>query len=122
MNKKIVVLAISAIIFSASACSAADVILGWTAPDDPRVTGYNVYVSPTLADLHDHLAASVVAPTTQATITGLAEGQGYFFGATSTSADAESGMSDILHYTVAPTAQVIEIPARPTAITIQFGE
>ena len=110
------------ILLFCSPAFGADVTVGWTAPNDPRVTGYNVYVSQALDGLHDHLAITVTSPTITADITNLTVGQTYYFGVTSTSATAESVMSDVLHYTVTPPAQVIEVPNRPSEITIRFSE
>ena len=119
--KKLIILAIFALCFFSVSAHAADVTLSWTAPADPRVTGYNVYVGTELATIGDNLYTSTTE--TSAVIADRVEAQGYYFGATSTDAELnESAMSDVIHYTIDAPGQVIEIPGRPGSITIQFGE
>ena len=118
MKKLFIVLSV---LFCAATVQCADVTVSWTAPDDARVTGYNVYVSTSLSDIKTTISGTVAAPATSYTVTGLTEGEDYYFGATSRDAQGnESAMSDIIHYTVESPAQVIEVLGRPKSIQINF--
>lgn len=102
----------------ATSALAADVTLSWTAPEDDRVVGYNVYYGP-----GNPPAANVVdaGSQTEILIQELTEGDVVYFGATSYDADGnESVMSDVLEWTVEPGPKTIRIPAGPREIRLIF--
>lgn len=112
--KKILVLAAVLVLFATSAL-AEDVQVSWTAPDDSRVVGYNVYWG--LANPPETVIDA--GANTECIIPDLTVGEEIYIGATSYDADGtESAMSDILHYTVEAKPKVKEIPRRPVTITI----
>lgn len=118
--KKILLIALISLVITAPAL-AADITLSWEAPTDPRVVSYNVYYAPILADLE--AATPLNTTSTSIVIPGLAEGQTYYFGAKSVDTNSVlSAMSDVIHYLVDAPPQVIEIPARPRSIMLNFTD
>jgi hypothetical protein len=95
---------------------AIDATLQWDAPDDARVTGYNVYYGTTALPSDNKTAVT----DTQLKITGLTEGVTYFFGVTSTAGDAESVMSDVLEWKAEQSSKVIYVPGKPKSIRLIF--
>lgn len=117
--KKLFIIFTSLFVFATSAF-AVDVTLKWTAPDDTRVTGYDVYYGP-----NNPPTANTVAveghDTTEVQITGLVEGNVVYFGAKSHDADGnQSAMSDVIEWTVEPASKTISVPSGPSEIRILF--
>lgn len=120
---KRLILSIIMVLFLSSAALSADVTLSWTAPDDDRVTGYNVYYGTS-----DPPTTEIDAgDATQQTIQDLSQGTTYYFGAKSYDAEGRTSvMSDIIQYTVpiAPETKVQEPleKVRSITITVTFEE
>jgi len=111
----LVILTIWLVMFAWGVSYGADVTLTWEAPDDSRITGYDVYVSITEPPLTE---ADCIGSTTETSmeINNLPSDTGHYFGAKSHDADGnQSVMSDYIHYTTAPEVGppvIIEIPGR----------
>lgn len=82
---------------------AAEVTLTWTAPDDSRVVGYNIYCGESGTEITTSPVQSVdSADQTSCLISGLEEGQMYDFAATSRDGNGnESDFSETVSYKVA---------------------
>ncbi|MGM0454198.1 MAG: MopE-related protein, partial [Thermodesulfobacteriota bacterium] len=98
--------AISAILlflFLPSSGYAAEVTLSWTPPDDTRVTGYRIYCGEVETDFQSTPVKTIdSADQTSTDISGLEEGQTYYFAATSVDAnDNESDFSETITHKVA---------------------
>lgn len=93
------------LLFSPPAAHSADVTLNWTAPDDERVAGYNIYYGPSDPAFKTHPAVSIDSPEqTECSISGLQAGHTYYFAATSVDADEnESDFSGTISYRVPST-------------------
>lgn len=100
------------ILFPVSFAHAADVKLSWTMPDDNRVTGVEVYhgqVNP--PTVTNNGTVTDAGMNTEVVLTGLTEGETYYFAAKSYDVDGNKSMfSDILEYTIpnAPVTRTVQ--------------
>jgi len=87
------------------AAHSADVTLNWTAPEDERVAGYNIYYGPSDPAFKTRPAISIDSPEqTECSISGLQAGHIYYFAATSVDGDEnESDFSETIRYRVPST-------------------
>ena len=95
MTKKIVALVLLSLLLWAWACRA--VVLGWDQDPGLGVTGYNLYQG---TSQYIYTKRMDVGNATQATVSGLVEGQTYYFVVSSYTPFFESSFSPVLTYRV----------------------
>ena len=119
--KKLILSVLFVFLFSSFAL-AEDVTLSWTAPDDDRVTGYNIYYGETGSEFKSSVGVAVDGHTTTSVdIADLSVGASYSFAATSRDAEGnESAFSDTIEYTVVSEPAIIRVPDRPKEMRIYF--
>ena len=85
-----------------AAALSADATLSWTQPGDDRVVGYKIYYGLSEQNFTSTADRTIDSPnTTSCVISGLTEGETYYFAATSFDAeDNESDFSETISYTV----------------------
>ena len=118
------ILIVSLALLVSSSCGAlaqttqtAQAVLGWSAPSNSSVTGYNVYVGTQSGDYQSPIN---VGNSTSYTVTGLSASQTYYFAVTAYSASAESPFSQelVCNFITAQTASNGQItPGGTTAVT-----
>jgi hypothetical protein len=95
---RLVPLLIILLTISLSAARAASVELEWDPNTDPQLAGYKIYWGPSSGN---YTSSKKVGNTTVYTVTGLNEGQTYYFAATAyDAAGTESGFSNQVSYRI----------------------
>ncbi|MBI4267505.1 MAG: fibronectin type III domain-containing protein [Chloroflexi bacterium] len=90
------------------------ITVSWTANTESDLAGYNLYRS--TDDVSYTLAATVVAPATTYTVTGLTDGQLYYF---QIAAFNSAGYESTISASVAEAPRDKTAPAMPTGLTVQ---